>query len=403
MANKILDEVGLSHLWGKINNKFATITSVEGLTASDVGADAEGSAAQVLTDAKAYNDAAYANANAYTDQKIADLINGAPTTLDTLKEISDAMAENEEVVDALDKAIGTKANQSELDTHTGNDVIHVTADNKTAWDKNTTDIASIVDGTTVVGAATKSTFDGDGNKISETYLQKAGGVLNDNLQINTERDTPFVINRTNASDVEAYHKYYVNGTELGGFGYYGANNPVVLMNGSVKTIATTADLADYLPKSGGKVGTASSTPFSVENTGSGNVMIDFLVNGVRQGLFGFNGVDNPIFYDTNHKEHPLLHTGNKPSGSYTGNGDAAQRTINIGGIGYCIAIWSETTQTMAIVTRGGAICKDASGNITTLTNIDLNLLYCDSSIQLILVTNNPVLNENGITYKYAVL
>lgn len=78
-------------------------------------------------------DGAYENATAYTDQKIADLINGAPETLNTLKEIADAMAEDEAVVDALNTAIGTKANQSELDTHTGNDVIHVTSSDKTKW------------------------------------------------------------------------------------------------------------------------------------------------------------------------------------------------------------------------------------------------------------------------------
>ena len=59
-------------------------------------------------------------ANEYTDQKIADLINGAPTTLDTLKEIADAMDENQDVVKALDESIGTKANASDLTEHTEN-------------------------------------------------------------------------------------------------------------------------------------------------------------------------------------------------------------------------------------------------------------------------------------------
>lgn len=58
------------------------------------------------------------SANEYTDQKIADLINGAPTTLDTLKEIADAMEKNQDVVKALDKSIGAKANASDLTDHT---------------------------------------------------------------------------------------------------------------------------------------------------------------------------------------------------------------------------------------------------------------------------------------------
>lgn len=48
-------------------------------------------------------------ANTYTDNKISALINGAPSTLDTLGEIATAMAANANVVDALDKAIGGKA------------------------------------------------------------------------------------------------------------------------------------------------------------------------------------------------------------------------------------------------------------------------------------------------------
>lgn len=78
-------------------------------------------------------DSAYANSNAYTDQKIADLINGAPTTLDTLGEIATAMQEHEDVMSALNDAIGTKANQGELDTHTGNNTIHITASERTNW------------------------------------------------------------------------------------------------------------------------------------------------------------------------------------------------------------------------------------------------------------------------------
>ena len=62
-------------------------------------------------------DEAYANSNYYTDEKIAALIDGAPSTLDTLKEIADAMKEHEDVVKALDEAIGTKASEKEFTSH----------------------------------------------------------------------------------------------------------------------------------------------------------------------------------------------------------------------------------------------------------------------------------------------
>ena len=44
----------------------------------------------------------------YVDTKIANLVNSAPETLDTLGELATAFQENEEVVDVLNQAITTK-------------------------------------------------------------------------------------------------------------------------------------------------------------------------------------------------------------------------------------------------------------------------------------------------------
>lgn len=75
----------------------------------------------------------YTQLTGYTDQAISNLIDGAPNTLDTLKEIAEAIAENENVMEALNNAIGKKANQTELDTHTGNNVVHVTKTERDKW------------------------------------------------------------------------------------------------------------------------------------------------------------------------------------------------------------------------------------------------------------------------------
>lgn len=127
------------------------------LTASDVGADASGAASDALT-----------SANAYTDSEIAGLINGAPTTLDTLGEIAAAMADNEEVVDALEAAIGAKANATDLTSHTGNTTVHITSTERTNWnaaythsnsahapsnaEKNQNAFSNIVVGSTTIAA-----------------------------------------------------------------------------------------------------------------------------------------------------------------------------------------------------------------------------------------------------------
>lgn len=55
------------------------------------------------------------SAKNYTDEQIADLVNSAPETLDTLGELAIAFNENKEVVDALNEAIVLKANKSYVD------------------------------------------------------------------------------------------------------------------------------------------------------------------------------------------------------------------------------------------------------------------------------------------------
>lgn len=98
-------------------------------TAAQVGADVAGAAAQ-----------AYQQAAGYIDTQIANLINGAPSTLDTLKEIADAMAEHEDVVEALDQAIGTKASDVEFQAHQNNTTVHITAQERTKWNTTTDNV-----------------------------------------------------------------------------------------------------------------------------------------------------------------------------------------------------------------------------------------------------------------------
>lgn len=47
-------------------------------------------------------------ANGYTDTKISELVNGAPEAMDTLAELAAAIEENEDVMTALNAAIGNK-------------------------------------------------------------------------------------------------------------------------------------------------------------------------------------------------------------------------------------------------------------------------------------------------------
>lgn len=104
VTNALNEKLNISDIsdWAKADSKPT-------YTASEVGADTQGSANSALNSAKEY-----------TDTKISDLINSAPETLDTLKEIADAIEENETVVEVLNTAVGAKANATDLATHTNN-------------------------------------------------------------------------------------------------------------------------------------------------------------------------------------------------------------------------------------------------------------------------------------------
>lgn len=93
----------------EITNRNSAISTAKNSAISTAASDAT---------TKANN--ALASAKSYTDAKMAALVDSAPETMDTLKEVADAIAAHEDVTDALNAAIGTKANSSDLSSHTGN-------------------------------------------------------------------------------------------------------------------------------------------------------------------------------------------------------------------------------------------------------------------------------------------
>ena len=112
LANKdIVSETDLdSALAAKVNaaadgnHSHSNMDVIEGITADKVSAW----------------DISEANAKAYTNEKIALLMNNSSEAVDSIMELAEAMEENADVVSALNQAIGTKANASDLTTHTGN-------------------------------------------------------------------------------------------------------------------------------------------------------------------------------------------------------------------------------------------------------------------------------------------
>ena len=106
---------------------------------------------------------AESSAKSYIDTKVANLVNSAPETLDTLGELATALSENIDVTSALNSAIGTKANSSE--------VVKLSGDQTIAGTKTfSSTISGSISGN--AATATKATQDGSGNVITSTYLTK---------------------------------------------------------------------------------------------------------------------------------------------------------------------------------------------------------------------------------------
>lgn len=108
------NENDIADLETQVNLKVPTSRTINGkalannitLSASDVNADPVGTA-------QTKADAALSSAKSYTDTKIADLVDSAPDTLNTLNELAVAIQENDDVVEALNSAVGNKVDKVE--------------------------------------------------------------------------------------------------------------------------------------------------------------------------------------------------------------------------------------------------------------------------------------------------
>lgn len=159
-------------------------------TYSEVGADKSGSANSALSSAKSY-----------TDTKIADLINSAPETMDTLGEIATIVTGNKSVIDTLNAAIGNKANKADLTSHTGNGDIHVTAAQKTNWTSaynhsTSAHAPSNAERNTVVGIqknGTDITPDTTTRKVNISVPTKVSQLTNDSGYKTVDNNTTYTL------------------------------------------------------------------------------------------------------------------------------------------------------------------------------------------------------------------
>lgn len=159
----------------------------------------------------------------------------------------------------------------------------------------------------------------------------------------------------------------------------------------------TSDLANYLPLGGGKISANSTVPLELKSTNSTDTVLMNLLNKEDTQLMAIGmRLGKPVMRVMGGAWDEILYTGNKPTGTYTGNGDATQRNVEIGGFGEMLYVTPKgSTWLFAIVTRRGYIAAIDENTLVRGTDA-----YLNSDYSLRLMTTSSVLNANGQIYEY---
>ena len=336
-----------------LSNKVPTSRTVNGkalssnisLNYSDVGADKSGSASSALASAKSYSDTNLGTAKSYTDTKIGNLINGAPETMDTLKEVADAIAEHKEVTDALNAAIGNKVDKVSGKVLSTND--YTTAEkNKlsgiaTGAEVNQNAFSKVVVGSTTVEADTKTDAL---TLVAGSNVTITPDATNDKITISSANTT-----------------YVGAGADLGLVktgGDVTIESGVITVNDNSHnhTIANVTGLQSALD---GKAATSHGTHVTYSTTAP-----------VANGTASAGSASTVARSD---HRHPLQTSVSGSSGSCTGNSATATKLATARGIGITGAV------------TGTAVNFDGSSNINiSATAVDAAKLIISSSDTLVL-------------------
>ena len=173
--------------------------------------------------------------------------------------------------------------------------------------------------------------------------------------------------------------------------------------------ATTADLANYLRLDGGTLsgvlsvnggwntlaGDSAHASIMARSSAHGN---NYRALRILNSTIEAN-TDNALeFYEfidgigTNRK---ILHTGNKPTGTYVGNGDATSRTIATGGIGKCLYI--QGNDSMCFVGAYGGIMIDLASD--GVKRLHYNEIHFENGVLTITTALKPNLSADDYYYE----
>lgn len=173
-----------------------------------------------------------------------------------------------------------------------------------------------------------------------------------------------------------------------------------ILTTSIQETALTLDNGLHVFQLGGSSYTGNDLPDTMYTYSTVEVFVRNRGASVQIRIWGYAGKPTITCYyaadgwkDWTTEFIPLDY---KPSGFYTGNGSATQRTINTGGIGACVMIYGNGCSGI-VYPNGGHFVKG-----TTSKSFGSGNVSCGNG-SLNLNTDDEMLNANGKTYGWQVL
>lgn len=380
--------------------------------------------------AQTKSDAALASAKAYTDSVKSDLLNGAGTAYDTLKELGDLINENVDAIEALETVATNKANASDLTSHISN---KSNPHNVTLSQLGLTATASEINKMDGITATTTELNILDGVTATTAEINYLDGVTS---SIQTQLDGKAASGHTHS---------YAGSSSAGGAAtsanklntdagsatqpvYFSGGVPVATTYTLGKSVPSNAVFTDTHYTSKNVVGATNATSNTATALTNGNVYINSVENGAvtsshkisgsgattvttdTSGNIIISSTDNNTTYSAAGSSLGLVKSGGDvtiSSGVITVNDDSHNHTIsNIDNLQSSLDAKQATitggasTITSSNLTASRALISDGSGKVAVSAVTSTELGYLDG-VTLNVQTQLDGKSPTSHTHSYA--
>ena len=301
---------------------------------------------------KHHGEKVLSEAKTYTDEKIDAIVGeGASETLDTIGEISKAIEDNEDVVEALNSAIGNKVDKVDGKGLSANDLTDTLKSNyDTAYSHSQSSHApSTAEKNVIVGIQRNGTdlsVDSSTRKVNVTVPTKTSELTNDSGFKTTDNNTTYELSKSGSTIT-------LTGSDGSTTSVSDSNTTYSVATSSANGLMSSTDKA--------KLDTITESADAVSFTQS-------LTSGTKVGTININGTNTALYAPTNTDTH---YTSKNVVGSTSATSNTTTALTN--GNVYLNSVENGSVTSTHKISGSGAttVTTDTSGNIV-ITSTDNN-------------------------------